>query len=835
MRTRYFPVLCLLLASLLGGLPAAAQTSLVELVARAGYDGAFRPGLWAPVWVEAANNGDDLTGQIIIRPETSGDGLPNAFSTPVTLASGARQTIPLYITPQPFATQLRVELMDDSGVVRASQTVAVRSLDATDTLYLVFNDTPTGIIDLTEAAFGGSIAAQANWPVSQLPESGELLRAVDVILFDDVDTTGLTQRQKDALREWVAGGGHLIAAGGANWQATDAGLLELLPVLPETSTTVDTLAPLAAALRLPPDAAGQLDSRGGIVVTTGTLADDAVVLAALDDGTPLAARRSLGAGVIDFLAADPNAEPLRSWGFLPALWLTLQTTRAPQPGWTQGYTNADQSIRAAEILPGVDAVPDILPLVAFLALYVAIIGPANYLLLKRLNRLEWAWATIPASIALFTVAAWALGYSLRGDDAILNRLTVVQAWAGEPRARFDGIIGVFSPRRASYVLETGDAAYIRPVPVPDDVGSLLTSSAAASTNVVQTNISAARDFAVDASFVSPFWVTGMTDRPAVSGSASLQYDTTVAGQMLVRGSVTNETDVTLTDPVILARGMGMMLSEPIAPGDVATFEGVLPGQGAASDMPLVPTRSSAFLSFRQSSLNASSETSVAQIIGPERYELEPTLFLQSQSPEDEATWRRQLMLWSIVDDSYESTGRGDAVYLAAWSDQPAGDIALAGADWTQQVTTLYLVELATDIARPAGETLTISPDRFTWAVLDYQGIGALTPVDLNMSPGEVVSFRFTPLPAARLDVVDTLTVTLANLNTGSRRIPISLYNHETGLWEEIVITRDGFTTDDPAPYLGLGNAVEVRLVADDIGGYLRIGRIDVMQSGRFAE
>ncbi|MBW4439615.1 MAG: hypothetical protein KME04_20940 [Pleurocapsa minor GSE-CHR-MK-17-07R] len=836
MAKRHLLVFCLLLLCALNVAPAAAQTNLVDLTARAGYDGAFRPGAWTPVWVEVANNGDDLSGQIIVRPETSGDGLPNAFSTPITLAGGARQNIPLVITPQSFATQLRVELMDDAGIVRASQTVAIRGLSEADTLYLVFNDTPTGIIDLTEAAFGGTIAAQANWPVEQLPESAELLRSVDVILFDDVDTTGLNQRQKDALREWVTGGGHLIGAGGANWQATDAGLLELLPVVPDGSTTVDSLAALADTLRLPASSDAQLQSGGAIIVTTGALAADAEVLVALgadQDSLPLVARREQGAGVVDFIAADPNAEPLRSWDGLPALWLMLQSSRAPQPGWSQGYTNADQSIRAAEILPGVDALPDVLPLIGFLALYIAIIGPANFLALKRLNRLEWAWVTIPVSIIVFTAAAWLLGYSLRGDDAILNRLTVVQAWSEGERARADGIIGVFSPRRTSYSMQTGEDNFLRPIPAIENAGSLLTSSAAAATNIVQTNTTTAENFSVDASFVSPFWVSGMVERPAVTGAASLQYDATIPGQMVMRGSVANETSVTLRDPVILARGMGMMLAEPIAAGEVAVFEGVLPGQGAASDMPLIPTRTNSFLTFRQSTLNAASEQSVAQIIGPERYELEPTLFLRSQSPEDEDLWRRQLMLWSIVDDSYESSGRGDEVYLAAWADLPQGDLSLAGADWSEQVTTLVLIQLETEVARPQNEDITIAPDRFTWAALEYQGVGGLTPVDLNMSPGEIVSFRYTPLPTARLREVDSLSVTLANLNTGSRRVPISLYNYDTASWDEIIITRDGFTTNNPGPYLGPHNAIEMRLVADEIGGYLRIGRIDVTQTGQF--
>jgi hypothetical protein len=45
------------------------------------------------------------------------------------------------------------------------------------------------------------------------------------------------------------------------------------------------------------------------------------------------------------------------------------------------------------------------------------------------------------------------------------------------------------------------------------------------------------------------------------------------------------------------------------------------------------------------------------------------------------------------------------------------------------------------------------------------------------------------------------------------------------------ISREGLILDDPARYLGPENAMQVRLVADEIGGYLRIGSLGVTQRG----
>ncbi len=827
-------ILVLLTGTLLAFAPArtaAAQSEGLRLQVFPGFDGYFREYDWLPVQVQVTNDGEDVSGRLVIRPETSGDGIPNAYSVPVTLPGGARQTVPLMITARSFATQARVEFIDDDGVVLASQSQPMRAIQPDDRLYVVINETPSGTLDLTGARFGGE-AFQAIWSVEDLPSNPEALQSVDVMLFTDIDTTNMNSDQLAALRDWVIAGGHLIVGGGVNWQATAQALVDLLPLTPEASTTTTSLAPLAEWLRAAdPDA---LDDAGGIVITTGELAPNARVLAALDDGTPLIVRGVLGAGTVDYFAADPNAEPLRSWDQNAELWYTLQSTRTPTPGWAHGFGNWDQAVRAAEILPGVDPLPDVLPILAFLGLYIALIGPLNYLTLKRINKLEWAWGTIPLCILIFTGLAWALGYSLRGDDAILNRMTVVQVWADSDRAQAEGLIGVFSPRRTQYTLSAEGGAVLRPVPLLTSASGLLARGAATSVNVSEGAAFAAEDFSIDASFVSTFTQEGMIDRPAISGNASITPDSAIPGQMSVRGSVTNNTDLTLNDPVILARGMALHLGEDLAPGQISTFDLILSGEGAAASAPYVTTNASPYLGYRVAQLTARTETSVMQIIGPERYDTDPMLFPLNISDADQELWRQQLLLWSLIDDSYGSTGRGDNIYLAGWTDNAPLAVSLEGADWTDQRTTLYLVELETSLQQPENNAL-ITSDRMTWAVRDYEGFGALSPVDLNMQPGEVVSFRFTPLPDAVLDEVDTLSIRFNDMNISSRRVPLYLWDWQAQTWEAMEVSREGLSIDHPERYLGPQNSVQLRLIADEIGGYLRIGRLDIEQTGRFQE
>ncbi len=248
------------------------------------------------------------------------------------------------------------------------------------------------------------------------------------------------------------------------------------------------------------------------LIATGDLAADAQVLVESEDSLPLITRRFEGDGVVDYLAPDPNAAPLRDWAGMGDLWFTLETSRGPLPGWAHGFENWAQAQQAVSIIPGIDPLPDIVPLALFMLAYVVVVGPLNYLLLSRVDKRDWAWLTIPLSILVFSAAAWIIGSNLRGTDPILNRLAAVRAWPDEDRAAADGLIGLLSPRRAQYTLVSGAGEPLRPIPQAVQSASLLVRGAQASVDIQQTDVFAAVNFAVDSSFVAGFNQSGPSAR-----------------------------------------------------------------------------------------------------------------------------------------------------------------------------------------------------------------------------------------------------------------------------------------------------------------------------------
>ena len=113
-------------------------------------------------------------------------------------------------------------------------------------------------------------------------------------------------------------------------------------------------------------------------------------------------------------------------------------------------------------IPGIE-LPGVAVVGGFLFLYVLVIGPINWLVLRRLRRPDLAWVTIPALIIVFAGLAYLMSYQSKGSQLRLATSTVVRSYGGAPVATVDSYIGIFSPGRQEYTLDFNDDAQITEV------------------------------------------------------------------------------------------------------------------------------------------------------------------------------------------------------------------------------------------------------------------------------------------------------------------------------------------------------------------------------------
>lgn len=823
-RLTLLTLLLVLLAPLLTAFsPERQAASEIDLAVSAGYGGYYRREQWTPLRVSVANPGDDFSGVIRVRADSASGVAETEYRTPLELPRGSRKQVFVYISLETYSRALYVELVDRAGQVVARRSASLRMAGREDLVYVVVTESALGAVDMTARTPGTGAVYQASWRVEHVPAMAEALLGVDVLLVHDADTGALSAEQTAAIERWVLAGGHLIVAGGDAWQRTTAGLGALLPVEPRGTVVLESLAPLAAYLRLPGDS---LTARATAV--TGTLKPGTRALVAQGD-VPLLARREAGAGVVDFLAVDPNAEPLRSWVGKGELWYALVASIGQQPSWSSGFRNWTTAREATltlfrTVLPGFGQMS------LFLLAYIALIGPVNYLVLRWLNRREWAWVTIPGLVLLFSALAYNLGFNLRGSEPTVNRLAVVRVWPGEEQAQVRGLIGVQSSRRDTYDLAVERGYALRTLP---EVGLGLDVAAALS----QETRYSASSVLIDAGTIASFAVDGFTTAPQVSGAATW---TLASGQApRIAGTVTNQSGETLRDAVLLIKGESRFLGD-LAPGSTTSFDiaigpqdpgplvlgSPLPQQALFMMPPWQFARSVPGWCFDYRGI----PLTMADVMRGEPFACAST----GVSEHQQEIRRRYRLLASLAVDYDLSGGRDMGAYLFAWTDMPLVGVEMPGVSAKFEDTTLVIVELPVTV-EATSDAIEVPPGLTTWAVADTDDPRTqidITPDSFEVYPEMFAVFQFMPMPGARLSRVDVLDI----LFEGRGALRVELWDWAAQNWVEVTLDEQSTTTTiaPAARFAGPENAVKVRISPAEGLAYNNVEYVRVAYRGQLA-
>ncbi|MBN1201831.1 MAG: hypothetical protein JXJ20_08250 [Anaerolineae bacterium] len=819
-------LLALTVPGLVAFAPARQGSSDIDLAISAGLNGYFRKGSWVAVRVTVSNAGDNLDGEIRVRTGRLSGLAETTYRTPLDLPGGARKQVFLYISLESYSQKLQVELVNEHAYVVKRAETTLQMVSASDSLYAVISESPYGTVDLAAVDPGIGQGYLVTWRIEDIPPLAEALVGLDVMMFHDVDTGTLQAEQVDAITNWVLSGGHLIVTGGDSWQRTTAGFRDLLPVSLEGTVPVSSLTDLAGYLRLPSEA---LNVETTVTRSTPDLLARTLVSA---EGVPLVVRGEYGGGVVDFVAVDPNNEPLRSWDGTERLWHTLITSTGQRPSWASGFQDWPIG-RDATRTTSSTALPTFLQLCGFLALYIVLVGPINYLLLKRLNRREMAWFTIPLLILVFSVLAYKVGFNLRGNVTTINRLTVVRAWADSDQAEVNSLIGVQSPRRSTYDVAVERGYSLRTLP-GEGIGLNVPSTISEGTRFIAESIP------IDAGMIASFAASGYAAVPYLDAEATWHLGPTQAAD--VSGYVTNTTDMVLGDAVILIKGAKRSLGT-LQPGETQTFS---INVGAQDPGPAALGNPLDEYSYYSPNLTWQYRQALGGCFSPQGlYVTLPDIMGEKTFPcssgpigaGGQETRRRFRLLGSLVIDRDLSGGRGSGVFLAAWTDTGVIQTDAVNKPQVTEDTTLYIFELPVTVAAVTTSLQVQVPSALTtWSIIETDNPATLrdvSPTQFRLGSKGQAAFEFMPMPDMRLSSVDDLTLRFH----GQGLLRVEIWNWYAEVWVEVIFDPDAteYLITDPHEYVGPENAVHVRVIAGEATTYYQVDYVKVSYSGQLAK
>ncbi len=278
---------------------------------------------------------------------------------------------------------------------------------------------------------------------NNFPEDAMGLAMLQYMVIDNFDTATLSEKQYEALKSWVQDGGVLILGLGSHYQNVlhcfnDSFLTGTLGTLSKKNVTFEG-------------------------------AEDAIQLDCIDfqleGGEPLAAHgmmegaaytKEMGLGRVIVLGYSMGMEPITSSPDKQAFAKVIiehgkmESTAARFYG---NYASRDEVYSGVEVAKLADNSkrPSVLLYGFILFVYVVLVGPILYVVLKALGKREKIWMAIPIVTLAFTFIIYLTGFMYRLNKPLVSTFTVVQL---QEHARTEKIYtNIVCPKPKEYAIQ----------------------------------------------------------------------------------------------------------------------------------------------------------------------------------------------------------------------------------------------------------------------------------------------------------------------------------------------------------------------------------------------
>jgi hypothetical protein len=347
----------------------------------------------------------------------------------------------------------------------------------------------------------GSRSLRGNWvetaqltDVGLLPDQWVGYGSVDLLVIGTAADRGFWEAlaapaheaKRKALAEWVRRGGRVVLSVGTNPEVLEAlkEVRDMLPVTvpPGAKRTVDHQ-PYFWQLR-----GADVQNPSGIIRFRDGKSQFSVVplqprpdrpsktLASEDDRgrNPLVVQGPYGLGRVTVVGFDLDRAPFSEWENRRGFWENLvnhggyklpdtSTTYERNGGRYDDFSGAVQG--SLDFFEGVPVV-SFGWVALFILIYIVLIGPVDYLFLKKVvKRLEWTWVTFPVIVVTVSAGAYFAAYALKGRDLKMNKVDVVDVDLAGKRVEGNTWFTLFSPRIQNYTIGVEPAG---PVWTPAD-------------------------------------------------------------------------------------------------------------------------------------------------------------------------------------------------------------------------------------------------------------------------------------------------------------------------------------------------------------------------------
>lgn len=434
-----------------------------EVSVEIGFDGVYIVEKETPIKIKIKNNGNDFQGEVSmkvytqIKNEDMGEtGRYVIYYQDIDLASGAVKEYSLDSAISTVNSTIEIEITDKKDEVVYRNNFPVTALSPDTIATAVITDNASGMDYIKSLNLYDDVIVDYTtseqiflFTKDNFPKTKSILDNFKNIVISDFDTKSLSTEQINAIYEWLESGGNIVIGTGQNEMRSLSAFSENFGITATnpTSKNFNTYSELTG-------------------MYTCDILGEGLQTVVEDNGNPLFLHKTYGGGNIIIATFDMALAPFS--GYIKSseiIKTAFDNSGITFEGGTEYFQDNNYiNVDAAKKVPLKDN-GSLNIIFIIVIVYIIVIGPILYFILKKKDKRELGWIAIPVISIIFTLVIFVIGKTSFYNNNILGVTSIVEMKNGTSYGNAQIAVNAKSPDAGSVSVKLSENI---PIKIIDD-------------------------------------------------------------------------------------------------------------------------------------------------------------------------------------------------------------------------------------------------------------------------------------------------------------------------------------------------------------------------------
>jgi hypothetical protein len=406
----------------------AANAEGLEVKTDIGYNNsnAFKPNFYAPATISIKNGYKDINGTVEVRVPVN-DNKYESYTKSLSIQKGSEKSVNISVPIKSNSATYKVVISDGNKEIYSEDKAIYQRFNQASKFIGILSDDFESVTYLTALPqIGGATYSNEIIKLDEknFSEDSDVLAAFDIILINNFDSTKLNKSQYENLKLWVSNGGTLIIGTGTNG-AKSLGVFKDNFIVGSKSELKKIKTSQINSIGTNGDNNNLVD----IEILNMNIEGSSSVLS--EGNTKLLQVIKKGKGVVGVAGFDLGLAPFAGWNnnsaFGAKMYVLVNSNLVSSAQNTyNGRPNEDDAARnmLSNFLKLSAPKTNIFYIIVII--YILLVAPISYMILKKIDKRELMWITVPVLSIVFAGAVYISGNGTRLSKITTNMINVVK-------------------------------------------------------------------------------------------------------------------------------------------------------------------------------------------------------------------------------------------------------------------------------------------------------------------------------------------------------------------------------------------------------------------------